>query len=183
MPNINATDHDEFDPSKLPANPFLMESFLEFIRRQKEATKIHKGKPVKCIGCGDCCTYNYYKMQVSPQLVKDLRAKKKYPHGHWVLANRAMHLFLTFWDGDDDEPVRTMRFTGPIGADYYEFHKVSGRRDGYWVLNEDGWICCYSPDKCQHLTDDMKCEVYATRPKICRGYYCGRYLVNPDDDK
>ena len=178
---------EEFDLKETPFNPRIMETFLEFARRQKEANKAdHGGAKVECRRCGDCCTWNFYKVQVSDKLIKELKSRDSDPHGYWILGDHILNFYLIFWDGEADEPCRTMRFTGPIGEDYYQFHKVSNRRQGYWVIAPDNWILLYSPNKCVNLLYDKDglamCKVYENRPKICRGYFCGRYPVIPKEN-
>ena len=177
---------EEFDLASQPFNPRVMETFTDFIRRQKEETVTHKGKKVKCIGCGDCCTWNFYKVQVSPKVIKDLKVHEQDPHGYWIMGDHILHFYQVFFDEPNyanppekfpvAENCKFMHFAGPIGDDYYQFQKEGNRRHGYWVVAPDNWIVLYSVNKCQHVTADMKCGIYETRPKVCRGYYCGRYL-------
>jgi hypothetical protein len=120
-------------------------------------------------------------MHLMGDIVKEMRSRDRDPHGWWILGDHVLNLYIPYWTpGGGDDKVATTRFTGPISDDYYEFHKVTNRRHGYWTLSQDNWVCCYSPNYCVHLGYDAEhlatCDVYATRPRICSAYFCGRHL-------
>lgn len=65
---------------------------------------------------------------------------------------------------------------GPDGQEFVEAHglKWTTLHELQEGIDDLGNGLVKIQHKCQHLTDDGKCDIYATRPKICREFDCAR---------
>jgi Fe-S-cluster containining protein len=169
---------EEFDVENQPGNPRLMDTFEQYVGRLKRfvtKTQWPPGTKFDCVGCGDCCTWHFYKFKAPADLGDELRSHLREPHGWWVLVDEGLRLTMLLEGGE------TFWFKGKLPPAHLEFHKVTGRHHGYWVLNKEGMIVCYSPVSCIHLNDEMRCDIYEDRPRVCRMYYCGKYPILPEE--
>lgn len=162
---------EEFDMERLPGNPRMNEAVETFLLRQRKfigKLDFPPGTKFECIGCGDCCKWNFFILNTDLDLIGKLRELTKYPHGSWTLI----------------EPKRIrvemppgFVFMGNIPQDQSEFIMRTGRRWGYWVLNERGKVVLYNPTPCIHLLEDNSCGIYDDRPRVCKAYFCGRHPI------
>jgi len=159
---------EEFDLAQLSGNPRINESVQQHLSRQRKQigrTKFPPGTEFECKGCGDCCTWNFIILRSDEGLVKELRARRKYPHGSWNLEKEKFRVSMPgFYFFGNCPPPQT------------EFLRVTGRTWGYWVLNEKDQIIIYNPTPCIHLKTDGLCAIYHSgRPVVCGSYFCKRY--------
>ncbi len=191
MTKMSAHGFDEdFNKEVLPYNPILMETVHDFLEKQKEATKAAHGKysEFECRGCGDCCVYNYYGMNVDSSLMDKLYTTGlKDFYGYWILTRAEedpgmgtqLHCYMPI-PGAKKKELRMFHFSGNLSPDQYDFLIFSGRRHGYWVMRDDGKLLIYNPAKCIHYEEGLGCDAYDKRPKVCRIYFCGRYPKAPE---
>lgn len=165
----------------LPGNPFLNCTVAEFLEEQKKQLK-EKGDPegkYKCMRCGDCCLFNYYLLAIKGKLIDQLyMLGSPYPHGYWVLIDFKIHCYMPLWSKKSQSNL--LHFDGYLPREHMDFLSRTGRRHGYWVLNnENDKIVVYNPVPCIHFVKDINmiasCAIYKDRPKVCRDYICGRY--------
>jgi len=167
---------EEYDPDNA-GNPRLMETFDQYVgrlRRFVKQTEWPPGTKMDCIGCGDCCTWHFWKFKAPADLRDELHKHMVEPHGNWAVVEGALKLTMPLGEG------RAFFFKGDLPPNHLEFHLVTGRHHGYWVLNKEGMVVNYSPVSCIHLDEDMMCDIYETRPRVCRMYYCGKYPILPE---
>jgi len=171
--------NEEFDIKDNPGNPRINEIFVDYADKLREQgeQETKEGVEYECRGCGDCCTWYFYKFDIPLELVAELRSHMVNPHGYWMFVDNAFEVTMPLWKKyKEGKPIPAFRFRGQLPPKHIDFHKVTGRLHGYWVLNDEDLIVNYSPVACIHLNKSMKCGIYAKRPKICREYYCGKYL-------
>lgn len=162
---------EEFEEDRHPGNPRLCETVEQFLRRQKKAigqTTWPPGTKFECKGCGDCCKWNFIVMDNDENLANELRARVNYPHGSWTLIEE-LRIRIEMPPG--------FSVIGRIPDTTSEFLMRTGRRWGYWVLNERGKVILYNPTPCIHLRDDGLCNIYDDRPAVCETYFCKRYPI------
>lgn len=175
---------EEFDDVRLPSNPRLMELFRTFCIRQKafiQATKWPPGTKFECIKCGDCCTWNFCNFVPSEAMVERLHFYGgKYPHGVWLLLGDRLKIIMPYQRKPEDlDELGEFSFSGLMPPNHIIFLRETGRRHGYWVLNQNNRIIIYSPMPCIHLTNNL-CGIYEKRPHICTMYLCNRYPIIGD---
>ncbi len=169
-------DRKEFDMERLPGNPRMTETVERFLGRQRKfisSLQFPPGTKFECIGCGDCCRWNYVMLNTDLELTEKLRERAKYPHGPWTLIS----------DVGEEGRIRVempgFMFIGNIPPDQTEFIIRTGRRWGYWTLNARDKVVLYNPTPCIHHGEDSKCRIYEDRPRVCRVYFCGRHPIIP----
>ncbi len=157
---------------RLPGNPRMNETVERFLTRQRKFIpnlNFPPGTKFECIGCGDCCKWNFQVMNTDLDLIEKLRERDKYPHGPWTLI--------------EEKRIRVempgFSFIGNIPQDQTDFITQTGRRWGYWVLNNQDRLILYNPTPCIHQTEDSKCGIYDERCRVCRVYFCGRHPIIP----
>lgn len=162
---------EEFNLEELPGNPRMCEIVEEFLKRQRKfinRIKWPTGTKFECKGCADCCTWYFIVMNMDEELVKQLHARAKYPHGFWEKSEQENRIRVG---------MPGFSFTGVIPADQAEYLSITGKNWGYWVLNSKGKVVLYNPMPCIHLTEDKRCDIYEERPQICRVYSCRRWPI------
>ncbi len=170
-------DNIDVDEGKLPFNPILNETVVEFLSRQRIADEVDPDKEYECRRCGDCCKWNYYKLDTGQKLVDQLyMIGPKRPHGYWVLMD-ALHCYMPVKPGTEESTM--FHFEGRIPDTHVDFCRRTERMWGYWVLDDDDKVVIYCPISCQHLSEDNLCTIYLERPEVCRKYLCGRYPGSP----
>jgi len=169
---------EDYDLERLPFNPTMNESFMEYILRQKELYPPKEGVEPKCVGCAQCCKWSFIELNITdPALTANLKqVSGGHPHGHWILVKEKLNLFMPVPHKMKNDRIDSVHFDGTLPGEQVDFLTVSGRMHGYWVLNKQGKIVIYTPAPCQHLTATNRCRVYRTRPKVCKDYYCNRHL-------
>lgn len=169
-------DEIDFDMEELPFNPKINETVVEFLSRQRVMPGPDPDGDIKyeCRRCGDCCQWFFYKLNVPQDLADQLNMRFKDPHGYWVLSDK-LQCYMPVGPGEPGAEI--FHFSGNLPEGHYDYCVVSGRRWGYWVLEEADKVVVYSPAKCTRLVGDNFCEIYKERPDICRAYQCGRYPV------
>lgn len=164
-----------------PGNPRLMDTFRDYTERLKKfvtGTIWPPGTKFECRGCGDCCTWHYYKFPIDKALKDHLLSMMPEPHGFWLLLDDHLRIELPVWNQAKNGEIPKFFVKGTIPENHLTFHKVTGRRHGYWVLYEST-IIVYSPVSCIHLNEEGLCDIYEERPRVCRQYLCGKYPVIP----
>jgi Fe-S-cluster containining protein len=167
---------EEFDEEN-EGNPRLMDTFEEYIARLKKfvtTTQWPPGTKFDCVGCGDCCTWHFYKFKAPADLQDELKSHMPEPHGYWAVQEEGLRLTMPL-----KEEGKAFWFKGKLPPSHLELHKVTGRLHGYWVLNKKGMIVNYSPVSCIHLNEKNRCDIYDDRPRVCQQYYCGKYPILP----
>ena len=168
-------DKIDLNEKEIPFNPRLNETVVGFLSRQRIAGDRDPDIEYECRRCGDCCKWNYYKLDTPQNLIDQLyMIGPKYPNGYWVLLEGKLHCYMPTWAPKEGE-AKLFHFDGKIPESHVDFCWRSGRTHGYWVLDSEGKIVIYCPTACQHLTEDDLCGIYKDRPLICREYLCGRY--------
>ena len=171
-------DTEDLDEKKLPFNPVLNETVVEFLSRQKamKAPEDYpEGTKFECRRCGDCCKWNYYKLDTGTKLVDQLyMVGPKRPHGYWVLMDK-LHCYMPIKPGTEKQTQ--FHFEANLPELHVEFCRRTGRTWGYWVLDAEDKVVIYCPIECQHLAENNECTIYPDRMQICREYMCGRYPV------
>jgi len=172
-------DKEDLDQEKLPFGPKFNETIVEFLSRQrvmKSPEDYPEGTEFECRRCGDCCRYNYYKLDPPQNLVDQLTMiGPKYPNGYWVLIENQIHCYMPCWAKENESKM--FHFEGNLPQKHIELCWITGRTHGYWVLEGNDKIVIYCPTKCQHLIGKNVCDIYEDRPQVCREYICNRYPV------
>jgi len=180
---------EEYDPKQLPGNPKLLRDVSEFLEERKREVRVYPEKEYECHRCADCCRWNYFLLNVKPEFMDLLYSTPpKYYYGYWILTfaretpdlGTKLHLFMPI-PGATEEERRMFRFTGDLPRPHLDFLDKTGRRHGSWEMRQDGKIAVYSPAPCEHLNDEGLCDIYESRPIICRDYFCGRYLKGEEE--
>lgn len=184
-------DGKEFDMKRLPGNPRMTETVEDFLTRQRKfitSLKFPPGTKFECIGCGDCCKWNYIMLNTDEALIGKLKGLVKYPHGSWgmikegrVQVQMGYMKAIDVEEGDEgpDLVPASFSFIGNIPPNQSEFIMVTGRRWGYWTVNDRGKVVLYNPTPCIHHDDETQCGIYLERPRVCRTYFCGRHPILP----
>uniref|UniRef100_A0A6M3LZ21 Putative zinc-or iron-chelating protein n=1 Tax=viral metagenome TaxID=1070528 RepID=A0A6M3LZ21_9ZZZZ len=165
---------------ELPGNPCLQETVADFLRRQKSMLSEDLGQDsdgYECKRCGDCCTWNYYVLDINdPKLLDSLYMLAKYPHGYWRLDQKKIRMYMPFSKNG------LMDFDGVLPDKHIEHLTKTGRMHGYWVLDtKNDKILVYNPVPCLQLAkdgDQYYCIIYKDRPQVCKDYSCRRYPID-----
>lgn len=172
-------DEPDLNEKELPFNPILNETVVEFLSRQRIACEPDPDKVYGCVKCGDCCRWNYYKLDAGTKLVDQLYMHgPKRPHGYWVLMENSLHCYMPVKPGTKEATM--FHYEGNIPQVHVDFCKRTGRTWGYWVLDDEDKAVIYCPMECQQLTENNLCAIYEDRPQVCRDYLCGRHPVETE---
>ena len=173
-------DEIVLNEKELPFNPKFNETVVEFLSRQKIPENHPEGTRFECRNCGDCCKWNYYKLDI-PQGLRDelYMSGPRRPHGYWVLMEK-LHCYMPINPGSKKGSL--YHFEADIPEQHVEFCVRTGRTWGYWVLDDAGKVVVYCPMECQHLTKEKLCGIHRERPQVCREYMCSRYPVGGEQE-
>ena len=109
--------NEEFDMENNPGNPRLMDTFEEYVVRIKKfvtTTQWAPGTRFTCVGCGDCCTWNFYKFKAPADLQDELRNHMPDPHGYWIIQGGGLRLTMPLKEEEGKTEIPVFFFKGKL---------------------------------------------------------------------